>query len=59
MNSLPVAYTWACMQAHQWGWSWSYETDGMIWVQTGSNEIGCSDEWDFVRFVSENIERAS
>jgi hypothetical protein len=51
-DDLKKAATWAFLTAKAWGWTWSYE-DGMIWVNTGSNTIGCSGTFDFVSFVSD------
>jgi hypothetical protein len=46
------AITWAFLQAKHWGYTISEES-GVLWVQTGSNEIGCSDVWEFVCFMSD------
>jgi hypothetical protein len=47
--------TWAFLTAKQFRFAITEEANGMIWVDTGTNEIGCSDVWDFVGFMSETV----
>lgn len=47
------AFGSACVQAKKLGWTWTFEGE-MIWVQTGTNEIGCSGRLDFCKFVQES-----
>lgn len=51
-DDLKKAATWAFTAAKAWGWTWYYEGE-MIWVNTGSNEVGCSGTFDFVSFISD------
>ena len=51
-DDMRKAVTWAFLTAKAWGWTTKRE-DGMIWVNTGSNEIGCDGDFDFVSFMSD------
>lgn len=51
-DDMKKAITWAFLTAKQWGWTTKRE-GGMVWVHTGKNEIGCSDDYDFVSFISD------
>lgn len=58
-DDMKKAVTWAFLTAKRWGWTTTRE-GSMIWVNTGSNEVGCADDFDFVVFMSdENKARAA
>lgn len=46
------AITWAYQTAKRFGFTVTRD-DGYLWVNTGSGEIGCHDDLDFVAFMSD------